>query len=331
MSQGIDNYGLNQHLKYYELELDSLDATVSADSSFSSTDWPQFNIATPIPGLAAIKILEVQIPFSFYTINAFNNTFTLNEYPGGTASGGNPFTITLPVGNYSSSSLPTALEAAFVAAGTASPYTVTYSTLLGTLTFATSGAGGSYFTLGFGQVGDPGSANPRLNLGFGSAGTYTSTTGVSPTMVAPSVANISGPNYLYINSRAIGTQIDVLLPGGAFNLGKGSIGPQMAKIPINVQPGGVIYWSDPGKPSSIPLTIADPQKWFSMGNLALLSQFDMYITVGNNAIPRATALNGLSFSVKLGLLQNVTLSAQSVSAFDNMPGATIIGDKRRRV
>ena len=41
-----------------------------------------------------------------------------------------------------------------------------------------------------------------------------------------------------------------------------------------------------------------------MQNLALLTQFDMYITLGKNAVPTVTSLNGLSFSVKMGLLQN---------------------------
>lgn len=133
-------------------------------------------------------------------------------------------------------------------------YTPTYSGLTGKLTIAATGAAGSYFSLVFGVAGDPGVANPRFNMGFGSAGTYTSTVGLGPTLIAPNVASISGPNYMYLNSSAIGTQLSVLLPGGALQLGNGSAGPQIAKIPINVQPGGVIYWSDPGMMYNMVLT-----------------------------------------------------------------------------
>ena len=67
-----------------------------------------------------------------------------------------------------------------------------------------------------------------------------------------------------------------------------------------------------------------------MGDLPLLPQFDMYITVGNNATPSATSLNGLSFSVKMGILQRNKMTGQQQSPVNNFPGSTVVSDARKR-
>lgn len=304
---GVDNYGLNPHYKYFEIELDSLDASVATSTSYTALDWPTFQLATPIPGLAAVKILEVQIPFSFYTINSSNNTFTLTDTT--------PLTnvvITIPAGNYNTTTLMSTLTTQLNAAGSAGTYSITYSGTTGLFSFVKTGA--ATFTFTFGATGDLGATNPRFNLGF-AAGANTTT---SNTLTGPNVANVSGSNYLYLNSRTFGSQLSLLLPRGAVQLGSGSAGPQVAKIPINVQPGGVIYWSDP-----------DPQKWFTFEDLPLLPQMDFYITVGNNATPTVTTLNGLSFSVKLGLLQNQKLTSTLQGAYNGMPSSTVVGGTKR--
>lgn len=242
MSEG-DNFGLNPHYIYHEYELDSLDAVDSYDASTASTDWPQFQFITQIPNIAAIKIIECQIPFSFYIFNMNNNTFILTE-----SAGGGPKTVTIPVGNYNSTTLAAALVTALdTASANGYTYTVTYSAQTGMFTFSNSSGLGT-FSFTFGVAGDPGVTNPRFGLGFGSLGTYTST--ASQVLIAPNVAQITGPDYLFVNSRKIGPQMQVQLPSGALQLGAGSLGPQMAKIPINVQPFGVIFWSDPGTTAS---------------------------------------------------------------------------------
>ena len=112
-------------------------------------------------------------------------------------------------------------------------------------------------------------------------------------LIAPNAALVTGPNYLYVNSSKLGQLCNLYLPKGAFNLGGGNTGPQMAKIPVNVLPGGVIYWQDP-----------DPQKWFDVENLQQLDQIDFYLTLGNTTTQIPLQLNGLSFSLKLGVLLN---------------------------
>ena len=303
-----DNFGLNKNYKYYELQLDSLDVESSSDSGFLKTDWPLFKLVTPIPNLAAVKILEVQIPFSWYTINNGNNTFELNSLF-------SFYTITIPVGNYSATSLATQLTTLLNnAAGpgflvTASTQNSTPNT--GKFTFT----GPNPFSFRFGTQTDTGVNNPRLVLGFPPD---TSSSGPGNTLVAPFVYQVTGPDYLYLNSRTFGTTITSILPGGAVNLGRGSIGPQITKIPITVQPGGVLYWQDPA-----------PLYWMSFENLPLLSQFDLYITVGNNDLGTVTSLNGLSFSVKIGVLQFNQQNAESQGPSGVFPGSTVVTSKKR--
>ena len=48
----------------------------------------------------------------------------------------------------------------------------------------------------------------------------------------------------------------------------------------------------------------DPQKWFDVENLPTLQQIDFYLTLGNTTTQTPLQLNGLGFSIKLGVLTN---------------------------
>jgi hypothetical protein len=290
-------YGLNNNLRYYEFELDSLDSNYSNGSGVAATDWPVFLIGgkTPLRNIAAIKILEVQIPFSWYVFCSENvtgsNTPSSPQWQlvetGGAQSGVIQYPI-IAVGNYSGgAALATALQAALN--GVSSSYTVSYSSVTQKMTFTTTKSGVTSFTFTFGLSTNAGNKNPRLYIGF--PGGTTSSSGT--TLVSPNVVLISGPNYLYVNSAKIGQLTNVYLPQNATNLGGGNGGPQMAKIPVNVISSNVIYWQDP-----------DPEKWFDLDNLDTLSQIDFYLTLGNTTSQLPLQLNGLSFSIKLGVLTN---------------------------
>lgn len=299
-----DNYGLNKNYKYYEIQLDSLDVSEANDAGFLKTDWPLFKLTTPIPNIAAIKILEVQIPFSWYVINTGNCTFQITDAV-------NTRTVTIPIGNYSATSLATQLGTSLGAG-----YSVTASTQTSTPnTGKFSITGGGPFSLIFGDSNDTGVTNPRLVLGF-PAGTTTS--GLGSTIVAPYVYQVTGPDYIYLNSRSFGTTLTTVLPGGAVNLGSGSIGPQITKIPVTVQPGGILYWQDPA-----------PLYWMNFENLPLLTQFDLYLTLGNNALGTVLSLNGLSFSLKLGLLQTINENVQQQGPSGFFPGSTVMQGRKR--
>ncbi len=287
--------GLNDNYNYYEFELDSADATVSQSSTSTSLDWPLFSIGgkKPLSNIAGIKIIECQIPFTWYAVNSYNYSFTL-------ALNSQTAVINLPIGNFTSSTIIPALTAALnggaINCGTTDTFTVTYSSLTAKLTIVSSSIT-NVFQLIFtgilgGNANDPANTNPRNILGF-NGGFNTSQAGVSfQTLVAPNVAQITGPNYLYINSQKIGNLVSLYLPAGAPNLGSGDGSTQIAKIPINVNPGGVIFWSDP-----------DPTKYFDLGNLASLSEIDLFLTLGNTSAQTPLQLNGASISVKLGVLE----------------------------
>lgn len=245
--------GLDSSLRYYEFELDSYDAVATNSSGtppFANDtpthiqantvaqtkrvlNWPLYQIGgkRPLSGIAAIKILEVQIPFSYFVFNALNNSFT------GTYNGGGSVPITIPVGNYTTASLATALQVAIRSAFSIVSMVVTYTTATQTFLFTDAAHD---FTFTFGVVGDRGFTNPRLWIGFAS-GTILS---ASQVMASPFTASCSGPNYLYVNSLKLGQLTNIYLPRGSS--GAGNAGPQMAKVPVNVTSGGTIYWQDPG-------------------------------------------------------------------------------------
>jgi hypothetical protein len=274
------NYGLNDSLEYYEFEFDSADTSDTPDAANSTLNWPLFLLGRPLTNVAAIKILEVQIPFSYYVFNSQNNTFVLIDNSG-------TYTITIPVGNYSATAMATQLGT-LLSAASGNTYTVTYNSLTNTLTYSVPSASTTTFSLTFGSAPNNGSLNPRIWLGM-SAGVTASTTSGSNQVINSTSVLISGPNYLYVNSVNFGSQCQLYLPDGPFTTG--TIGPQVAKVPVNCNSFQTIFWQDP-----------DPLKWFDLDSLSNFAKIDFFLTMGN--IPLPLDLNGLSFSLKLGLLVN---------------------------
>ena len=297
-----DNYGLNDNYEYKEFSLDSLDADGSFITSAASTDWPRFSVAAdgPLENVVAIKVLEAEISFSWDVFNSVNNSFTITESVGGTS------TVTIPVGNYTGAAIATALTTAFVTAGTTATYTVTYSGLRNRLVF-TSSTNNSFllsFGAGYNIPGvqpNSGNHNPRLFIGFPPGDTSSTSVGGVQVITTPNTLLLSGPNYLYLNSTKLGSDMDLYLPTGAFNLGGGKSGPQIAKIPVNCNANNLITWKDP-----------DPQKWFKFRQLQSLSNFDFYLTLGNTTSQLPLQLNGLGFSLKLGILKELLTNSDRV-------------------
>ena len=275
----MSGFGVNDSLVYYEYEFDSEDADHAYDTSFSATDWPVFQMQRPLVDIAGIKILECQIPFSFYIFTTLNNKFQL------VADGFAITNVTIPIGNYTATTLATALIAALTTASPTYIWTVTFSIVTGKFTFSFNG-GSFYFVFGA-PAGDPGVTNPRFALGFPGWATFST----GPSLEAPYVAQVTGPNYLYICSRALGTLVQLYLPASA-ELSQGGLGPEMAKIPITCNPGGIIYWQDP-----------DPTKYFDTQSLMTIQQLDLYCVLGSD-IQNPIVFNGASFNLKLGVLIN---------------------------
>lgn len=278
---------------YQEFSFDSLDALNPAAGGYASTDWPMFTMDRPLTDIAMMKILEVQIPFTYYTFTSTNNTFFLEE------SNPSERTVTIPVGNYSTNSLAVALGVALTNASTGtdqSTFTVSYSAITGTFSFSSS----TNFPFAF-KFNDY-TVSPANLIGFNVGRSATSSSnGTNQVLVAPSVTMLTGPNYLYLNSNTMGQMFSIYLPEGAKYLVNGTRGPQLAKIPVNVQPNGIIYWTDPC-----------PETWFNMQNLSNLAAIDFYFTLGN--APQVVQFNGPSFSLKMGIKLIETTSSTTAGS-----------------
>jgi len=307
-----EGFGINDRYDYFEFQFDSKDARAtllppSLDpqvSQYNTTNWPLFTMGRPVETIAALKVLEVQIPFSYYIVHSLNNTFILQEQqssplpaPDGTYLFS--FTITIPPGNYTALTLATAVETAlnavttYTASGVTVPYSVTYNSTTKKYSVTANVVEAGTFALVFGSPLDPGFSNPRYVLGYHAGyniAVPTTGPGVNDFIaIGPLVAQVTGPNYLFLNSSLMGQQCKMFLPEGAFN--QGNIGPQIAKIPVNTNPGGIIYWQNP-----------DPEKWFNLENSNNINNIDFYCTLGNE--PTKIDFNGVSFSFTLGILFN---------------------------
>src|SRR3990172_525705 len=288
-----NNYTIDEQFDLSEIQLDSRTAFSTPDASYSMLNWPLYSLEQ-VNNIVGIKVISAIIPFTYYTFNSNNNTFLLTESAGVTNA-----VVTIPPGNYNSTTFITALQTALNTASGTLTYTVTFSGTTGKFTITNTGGGVTTFTLTFGTTGDPGFTNPRNMMGF-NAGANTSTT--SQSLVAPNAAMIQGDNYIYINS-GIGNGIKNYIP--LTNTGNGgSATPIVACADVNVDAGEIINWID-----------ENPQYFFS-DEINNLSKIDFYLTLGNN--PQKLDLNGQPFKIKLGLLtRNTTAQKLQTPLYGN--------------
>lgn len=304
------SYGISEEFNYYEIELDSLDNSGPKQTGTSPLNWPVFQLNETLQNVAAIKVLECQVPFTYYVITTKNNTFILNDDVTVNA------VATLEPGNYNADTLTQEFESALIAASAAAnSYSVSFTGPIAKPQqnkFHIVRTNGTNFSLKFGDDGDKGFTNPRLILGMNPNFNVSVPGGV---LIAPNSANITGPNYLYLNSTRLGTILTAILPNGSQD--NGTIGPQISKIPVNANPGEIIFWQDPS-----------PQFWFNLKNLSNLSDLDLYFTLGNNIQEKPLDFNGLPFSIKLGVLLLNETHTQNIG--EGTEALTISSKRRRR-
>jgi hypothetical protein len=270
---------LNNTFEYVELNLDSWDSATAGNSSFENStsptnqlqySWPQFYFTRKNLVVAGLKVLSAEIPFVYDTVTPGNNTFifTVN---------GVQTVVTIPTGTYTGPTLATQLQT--LLAAISGGFTVTWSST--TLKFIFTFAGGAvdwgfifgsrltaYALLGFLPV----STNTRNGNG-----SLTSSTVASPT----------GPYYLYLNSRTLGSLVNFNL---ADNTGNPS-GPEMCRIPVSANFGELILYNDP-----------DPEKYFDFFAGGQFNTFDFYLTLGSDQTQKPLDMKGAPWSIKLGLL-----------------------------
>lgn len=270
---------LNQTFEYIELCLDSWDSSASGSSTFEGStspssqiqySWPQFYFSQKNLVVAAMKIISAEIPFVYDTVTPVNNTFILTV-------NGVQTTITIPVGTYTGTSLAAAMQTAIAAVSVG--FLVTWST--STLRFSYTFAGGAV-TWGFIFT----SKQSAYSL-MGFLPVSTNTQVGNGTMLSSTVASPTGPYYLYLNSRSLGSLINFNLPDAAAP----GAGPEMARIPITENFGELIVYRDP-----------DPTKYFDFFIGHQFNNFDFYLTLGSDQFQKPVDMKGAPWSLKVGLL-----------------------------
>lgn len=270
---------LDQVYEYIELCLDSWDSSAAGGSSFEASvsptnqlqySWPQYYFTQKNLVVAGIKVLSAEIPFVFDTITPANNTFIF------TVNGVDNL-ITIPTGTYTGISLAAQLQVLLSAVDAGFLVSWSPTTLRYTYTFAGAAVPWSFtFTS---------RATAYMLLGF-LPNTTTGSTGPS-SIVSTIVASPTGPYYLYLNSRTIGSLVNFNLPD-ASALGSG---PEMCRIPVNANFGELIQYVDP-----------DPEKYFDFFIGHQFNAFDFYLTLGSNQYQKPLDMKGAPWSIKLGLL-----------------------------
>jgi len=276
----MGDYGINQTFEYVELCLDSNDANTSGSQVFDGSNsdpnqikwsWPYYYFTSKKFSVAGIKILSAEIPFVFDVITTNNNTFVYTD-------AGTPYTLTIPTGTYTGDQLAATLQT--LIRTVRNNFNVTWSSQTLRFTFHQNAA--ITWSLGF-----PSQNTAYSPMGF-LAGSQVSNTGINSEIISPVIAQVSGPYYLYINSQKIGSLINFNLPDGSPAKG---IGPELCRVPINVQYGSIIFYTDP-----------DPSKYFDFFAANQFDNFDFYLTLGSNQYQKPLDMKGSPWSIKLGLL-----------------------------
>lgn len=264
---------MEDDFQYMEFELDSNDATVGLNGE-STKDWPKFMLGRRLQNISALKILEVQLPTSYYIFQSGYNSiqFVSSDYS---------TSVTIPPGNYSLSEFLLLFQQLLNAIDPNNVFSVYAS--LQTNKISVSWVSSTYNMLqGIFYSTDSVVQNA---LGLSSS---SSTSNGTHSYTFPKPYNFSGPLYLYCNSSTVGSQCDVYLPNNSSTF-NGNVTPILAKIPITANTGSIVYWKDPC-----------PEKWFDLEDLYNISEIDFYFTYPGSQ--RITRFSGMGFSIKLGLL-----------------------------
>lgn len=289
--------GVNDIYEYNELHLDS------AGRDQGDNNHPIFVLQPAIGNVMGIKLLSAQIPFSYYVFNSANNTFLLQpDYADPTK-----VTVTLPPGNYNVDTFIPVLTTALETANALDTYTVDYSNLTGRYTVTSNG--GRQFALHFGSgVDDIGESNPRIWMGFGPGANVSSSGGV---LTAPATASITGPNYIYLTTSFGGR-----LSRNIRVNGNSSIDPTtIAKIPVTVNPWGLITYTDPTASYAFDMSLGQVQN------------VEMGLQFGHTS--QAVDMNGAPWSIVLQILTQRENTASRRMVGEMKAGQT--SNKRIRV
>lgn len=249
-NQLLQTSGINDVYEYNEIHLDSSKADNRGDSDGQLN--PRFAITPPVPSVIGIKVLTAQIPFAWNIVTADNNAFSIDGRP-----------YTLPIGNYSVTTLVDQLNSLVATANFNPGVTFGFNQRTGALTIQDSNLAANSLP---GVLSIP--ANGPVSL-FGLAAPADVPITVAETDLAGH-ANATGSNYLLLTSQSLAGRLSKNI---RIN---GETTPHpivLAKIPVTCDPGGVIAYQD-----------ASPGYCFDMG-MEQLQHIDLLLLDGDTLKP----------------------------------------------
>ena len=180
----------------------------------SHIDWPTVGLLHEDPTIMYnhVDVVNAQIPVSFYNINYASNKL---QY---TINGGSIQTLTIPVGNYSISSLKTEIKSQFLAAGYV--FTILFNESTNKYLFTNSLYDFIFLSLG---------STILETIGFDSVNSYTSS---NKTLLSEHCVSLLGIKKLKISSVSLATS-------GFSSSGGGDL---LGIIPVNAGPRQMISY-----------------------------------------------------------------------------------------
>ena len=248
-----------------------------------TTNHPIFNLQPLIADCIGIRIVSAQVPFSWYVINNDNNTMTLTD---NISAGPTNTIITLPIGNYNAHTIADALTIELTKSVFAN-YTVVYDSILQKLKITSNKSEAWYLTF-------PSTLfQQSLMTYIGGSDIQVNNTAAGGTgiLILPFTVQITGPNYLLLNSN-LGSRIRRNTRTNGYSTWDP---PVLAKIPITCNPGEIIFYNDPQQGNY----------YFEITDSSIQS-IDFYFTLGPFETPSEVDFNGQAFSLVLGVLTSKT-------------------------
>lgn len=231
----------------------------SSDGTAISSE--QGNVTISLPDALKIKkvlFTDCTVPISWYNITSANNIISFKDTSAVSK------TATLTAKNYTASQLATAIAAAMNAAGGTGTYASSYDTQTGKFTInETSGPTNFQLLFSSGSTAQPLSVIGFAATDLSGAATYT----------GGKVANVSGPNYIMVVSRALNRGVNE-----SIFLKKSSA--TILKIPVNLASGSTISYVN----SLENYTIEYPSR-ITIKDIDLQLQFPDGTQVGMNGVP----------------------------------------------
>ena len=272
----------------------------------------QVFLSQRVSDIVAVTILEAQIPYTFYTVNATNNVLVVAKISGGIPSA---YVITLTPGNYTPDTICTAITTTNAvvwptgaSAGAVLFSAATYNTTTGIISLtvnATLVTGAGWFLYcnqdqyeAFVVAALANSLVPPLNLCLDPIGAANPTSPADIPLTPgtpftlPNAIALGGPPYIAIRGDfGLGGPDNIMLCNSKATAGNSEsyAGNVLAMIPINTVPGGTITWKN-----------LSPRGGFFNMQMPGLDQATFWLTTGDD--DEVLDLNGHPFQFKMGFV-----------------------------